>query len=150
MDILNLSNSTQFGSLLRKIRRSDCQKAIDLLREDIANGFEHIMMARASTIERAKSIFKIYSNEKDLNPVLINSQTKNKKEVLAAIRNREHKIIVCVDMLGEGFDLPQLKISALHDPHKSINIMLQFTGRFTRTTKMLAMQNSSLILPIPI
>lgn len=93
------------------------------------------MMARASTIERAKSIFKIYSNEKDLNPVLINSQTKNKKEVLAAIRNREHKIIVCVDMLGEGFDLPQLKISALHDPHKSINIMLQFTGRFTRTTK---------------
>ena len=111
------------------------KKAIDLLREDIANGFDHIMMARASTIERAKSIFKIYSNEKDLNPVLINSQTKNKKEVLAAIRNREHKIIVCVDMLGEGFDLPQLKISALHDPHKSINIMLQFTGRFTRTTK---------------
>lgn len=38
-------------------------------------------------------------------------------------------------MLGEGFDLPQLKISAIHDPHKSINIMLQFTGRFTRTTQ---------------
>lgn len=38
-------------------------------------------------------------------------------------------------MLGEGFDLPQLKISAIHDPHKSINVMLQFTGRFTRTTQ---------------
>lgn len=38
-------------------------------------------------------------------------------------------------MLGEGFDLPQLKIAAIHDPHKSINILLQFTGRFTRTTE---------------
>ncbi|MDA0629030.1 helicase-related protein, partial [Acinetobacter baumannii] len=86
-------------------------------------------------MKRAKEIFNIYSKEKDLKPVLIDSKTKNKTEVLKAIRNREHKIIVCVNMLGEGFDLPQLKISAIHDPHKSINVMLQFTGRFTRTTK---------------
>lgn len=111
------------------------KKAIELLRADIAAGLDHIMMARANTIERAKAIFDIYSKEEDLKPVLINSKTKKKKEVLAAIRNREHKIIICVDMLGEGFDLPQLKISALHDPHKSINITLQFTGRFTRTTE---------------
>jgi hypothetical protein len=39
---------------------------------------------------------------------------------------------VCVDMFGEGFDLPALKIAALHDPHKSLAITLRFTGRFTR------------------
>lgn len=110
------------------------EKAITLLEADLQNGFNHIMMARASTIVRAKEIFEIYSESPHLNPIIINSKTKQKQKILEDIKNGNHKIIVCVDMLGEGFDLPQLKISAIHDPHKSINIMLQFTGRFTRTT----------------
>jgi hypothetical protein len=36
-------------------------------------------------------------------------------------------------MFGEGFDLPQLKIAALHDVHKSLAITIQFIGRFART-----------------
>lgn len=109
-------------------------KAIQLLRADLLAGFDHIVMARAKSIIRAKEIFTLYEGYIDLNPVLINSETKKKADVLSSIRNGEHKVIVCVDMLGEGFDLPELKISAIHDPHKSINVMLQFTGRFTRTT----------------
>ncbi|SLW61680.1 DEAD/DEAH box helicase [Klebsiella variicola] len=111
------------------------EKTIMLLRADLAAGFNHIAMARAQTIKRATEIFELYKDEIDLNPVLINSKVKKKSEVLDAIKAGKHRIIICVDMLGEGFDLPQLKISAIHDPHKSINIMLQFTGRFTRTTQ---------------
>jgi superfamily II DNA or RNA helicase len=37
-------------------------------------------------------------------------------------------------MLGEGYDLPNLKIAALHDQHKSLAITLQFIGRFTRSS----------------
>jgi hypothetical protein len=37
-------------------------------------------------------------------------------------------------MLGEGFDLPQLKIAAIHDERQSLPITLQFIGRFTRTS----------------
>lgn len=110
------------------------KQAISLLRQDLKNGLDHIVMARAASKKRAADIFEIYAKEKDLNPVLIDSNTKNKSHVIKAIQNKNHKIIVCVNMLGEGFDLPQLKISAIHDPHKSINVMLQFTGRFTRTT----------------
>ncbi|MBV1929624.1 MAG: DEAD/DEAH box helicase family protein [Gammaproteobacteria bacterium] len=110
-------------------------KAIELLKADLEAGFDHIVMARAKTIKRAEAIFELYDREEGLNPVLINSKVKKRSEVLEAIKKREHRIIVCVDMLGEGFDLPQLKISAIHDPHKSINIMLQFTGRFTRATE---------------
>jgi hypothetical protein len=36
-------------------------------------------------------------------------------------------------MLGEGFDLPNLKIGAIHSPHKSLAVTLQFIGRFART-----------------
>lgn len=45
---------------------------------------------------------------------------------------RVSRIVVCVDMLGEGFDLPNLKVAALHDTHKSLAVTLQFIGRFTR------------------
>ncbi|HUZ59245.1 MAG TPA: hypothetical protein VMU83_10720 [Hanamia sp.] len=40
---------------------------------------------------------------------------------------------VCVDMLGEGFDLPNLKIAAFHNIRKSLPITIQLAGRFTRT-----------------
>ena len=46
---------------------------------------------------------------------------------------RASRVVVCVDMLGEGFDLPQLKIAAIHDAHKSLAVTLQFIGRFTRS-----------------
>ena len=36
-------------------------------------------------------------------------------------------------MLGEGFDLPQLKIAAFHDIRKSLAVTLQLAGRFTRS-----------------
>jgi len=38
-------------------------------------------------------------------------------------------------MLGEGFDFPNLKIAAIHSPHKSLEVTLQFIGRFARTSK---------------
>lgn len=41
--------------------------------------------------------------------------------------------IICVNMLGEGVDFPNLKIAAVHAPHKSLAITLQFIGRFART-----------------
>jgi len=40
-------------------------------------------------------------------------------------------------MFGEGFDLPELKIAALHDRHRSLSVTIQFTGRFTRQKDMI-------------
>ena len=37
-------------------------------------------------------------------------------------------------MLGEGFDLPALKVAAIHDPQRSLAVTLQFVGRFARTS----------------
>jgi hypothetical protein len=41
--------------------------------------------------------------------------------------------VICVDMMGEGYDFPALKIAAVHIPHKSLAITLQFIGRISRT-----------------
>lgn len=105
------------------------------LRADLEAGFDHLVMARARDIKRATSLHQRYMEQlSEFAPVLIHSGMKgsDKAAALTALRSRQSRIIVCVDMLGEGFDLPQLKISGLHDRHKSVAITLQFTGRFTR------------------
>src|SRR3546814_4344447 len=92
-------------------------------------------MARCSTIERAKHRHRLYpATYPEHRPVIVHSQQplRERRENLAALRRFESRIIVCVDMLGEGFDLPELKIAALHDHHKSIAVTIQFVGRFTR------------------
>lgn len=111
------------------------EAAVNRLREDIENGFDHILMARCEDKYRADEVFEIYSQYIDLNPVKIYSGLKGKSQIRQNIIDKRHKIIVCVDMLGEGFDLPELKVAAFHDVRKSLPITLQFAGRFTRTSK---------------
>lgn len=110
------------------------EKAVEKLRADLANGLDHMLLARANTIGQAQMLFEdIYTAHfPDLNPVLVHSQTRGREQILRNIRSGEHKIVICVDMFGEGFDLPQLKVAALHSVHKSLGITLQFIGRFAR------------------
>lgn len=108
--------------------------AVETLRSDLAKNLDHVLMARVEGIERAEKIFNdLYSKHSDLNPVVVHQNAKNRRSLIESIKRLEHKIIVCVDMLGEGFDLPNLKISAIHDPHRSLGVTLQFAGRFTRS-----------------
>ncbi len=121
------------------------EKAVEKLREDLGNGFNHILMARCENKNRAETIFELYKGYEDLNPVLVHSSVTGKKEILEKIVRGEHKIIVAVNMLGEGFDLPQLKIAAFHDIRKSLPITLQFAGRFTRTATDNELGNATFI-----
>ena len=120
-----------------KADRKVAEAAVARLREDLDAGYDHMLMARAATIDAAKTIYdKIYSRlYGDLAPVLIHSRLPRKRDVLEGIRARQHRIVVCVDMFGEGVDLPNLKVAALHSVHKSLGITLQFIGRFARTTR---------------
>lgn len=111
------------------------ETAVSRLRKDIENGFDHILMARCEDKYRADEVFEIYSQYTDLNPVKIYSNIKGQSIIRQNIIEKHHKIIVCVDMLGEGFDLPELKVAAFHDVRKSLPITLQFAGRFTRTSR---------------
>ncbi|MBO0330400.1 DEAD/DEAH box helicase [[Muricauda] lutisoli] len=109
-------------------------RAVEQLREDLANGYPHIIMARCVSKSRAKDVFKHYKEHEDLNPVIVYTGVPGLKDKVKAIKAKQHGIIVCVNMLGEGFDLPELKIAAIHDERQSLPITLQFVGRFTRTS----------------
>ena len=110
--------------------------AVGQLQKDVGAGFDHILMARTATIAKAETLIKLYEKSAaKFNPVLIHSEMSQPARNLRLdhLKRRHSRIVVCVDMFGEGFDFPELKIAALHSIHKSLAITLQFTGRFTRT-----------------
>lgn len=120
--------------------RSDlaiARKAVEYLEKDIQNGLSHILLVRAKTRERAIILYKNVYNKhfQKYNPVLIISGIGEcaKKEALEKIKLLKSRILVCVDMFGEGIDIPNLKIAAIHDKYKSLPITLQFIGRFARS-----------------
>lgn len=111
------------------------EKAIRQLREDLSKGYDHILMARVDSIERAHKVLAIYKQYSEFNPVEMHSNVRppaRREQVRQQIQSRQTRIVVCVDMLGEGFDMPELKIAAFHDVRKSLAVTLQLAGRFTR------------------
>lgn len=110
-------------------------RALEVLEADIADGLDHLLMARCKTQTDAERVHSIYRRiDSGHNPVVMHSgMTQRRREAaLRDVQARRSRVIVCVDMLGEGFDLPQLKIAALHDPKRSLAPTLQFAGRFAR------------------
>lgn len=109
--------------------------ALEFLKSDLKAGHDHLVMARAKSVARAEELHSLYSRlAPEFAPVLIHSGVPKTSQtvLLKQLAERKSRILVCVDMFGEGFDLPQLKIAALHDPHRSLGITLQFVGRFAR------------------
>jgi superfamily II DNA or RNA helicase len=129
--VINYRAITDLGDADRALATA----ALDRLRVDVAAGHDHVLMARVNNIPRATEVLELYEDiAADLNPVRIDSRMSKKaqREALELLSTRSSRVIVCVDMLGEGFDLPALKVAAVHDPHKSLAVTLQFVGRFAR------------------
>lgn len=106
------------------------------LATDRQRGLDHRLMIRTGSTVRARELLALYRQRCDLKINLITGDhtLAHLRKTIELLRAGELDGIVCVDMLGEGFDLPILKVAALHSPHKSLAITLQFIGRFARTT----------------
>ena len=95
-------------------------------------------MARTRSKERAATITSVSQElAPDLNPVIVYSgpgrTIPNRERLPAPIaKTSGYRMLFAWICLGEGFDLPDLKVAALHDIHKSLAVTLQFIGRFTR------------------
>lgn len=107
--------------------------AVKQLRSEVHLG--HILMARVNSVARAEEVFKHYEPYAEFQPIQLHSRiaSVSAREALRhQLLSGRSRIVVCVDMLGEGFDLPELKIAAFHDIRKSLAVTLQLAGRFTR------------------
>lgn len=113
--------------------------AVEQFEKDKAAGFSHLILVRAKDKRSANRLYNEIYNAyfSAYNPVLIHSDIspKDNQKSLDDVKTGVAKIIVCVDMFGEGIDIPNLKIAAMHDKYKSLPITLQFIGRFARTAE---------------
>ena len=129
------------------------KEAEKIFLEDRESGYDHYLFVRTSSIPSAKELYKIYGENTKLNLKIVDS-TKTYSSIIKTIeqlKNKKLDGVICVNMLGEGFDFPNLKIAAIHSPHKSLAATLQFIGRFVRTNtsnigqaKFLAIVNEEL------
>ena len=112
--------------------------AVEQLERDLNAGYNHLILVRAKDKRSADRLYNtIYHQHfSEYNPVLVHSDISaiERGASLKALREGTSKIVVCVDMFGEGVDIPSLKIAAVHDKYKSLPITLQFIGRFARSS----------------
>lgn len=116
-------------------------------------GYKHCLMVRTDTKKKAKGLESLYRENTVLQLKRIDSSMSyaTVKRAIEQMKSGALDGIICVNMLGEGFDFPNLKIAAIHEPHKSLASTLQFIGRFARTNaenigeaKFIAMNDDSL------
>lgn len=111
------------------------QVAEGILLADRESGLDHFLMVRTDLKTRAVELEQLYKDHTGLTLRRVDSSGSLKyvRQTIDALKNKELDGIIAVDMLGEGFDFPNLKIAAVHSPHKSLAATLQFIGRFART-----------------
>jgi superfamily II DNA or RNA helicase len=104
-------------------------------RADRENNLRHSVMVRTDVKSRADALKKLYDQHTGLRLHVVHSGLTYKtiQKTIQQLRDGKLDGIICVDMMSEGFDFPQLKIAAIHIPHKSLEVTLQFIGRFART-----------------
>jgi superfamily II DNA or RNA helicase len=121
------------GDELNDIRIA--KEAERIFREDRAQGYEHFLVVRIDGKARSKELAEVYRKNTGLNLALVTSNLPYAriKQSIADLRHGKLDGVICVNMLGEGFDFPNLKIAAIHSPHRSLAVTLQFIGRFSRT-----------------
>ena len=131
--------------------RSIAEQAVSTLRSDLECGHDHLVLARVQSTTKADALLPLYREiAPEFKPVVIHSNrgVGANRAVMDLVNNRQSRIIICVDMFGEGFDLPNLKIAAIHENHKSLAVTLQFVGRFTRQARHLNIGEAAVVLNI--
>ncbi len=134
----------------------DIAKEAEILyKKDRQQGYEHYLFVRTNQKKHAEFLEELYEQHTSLKLARIDSSKTYSyiNKIIDDLRSNKLDGVICVDMLGEGFDFPNLKIAAIHNPHKSLAVTLQFIGRFTRTNsenlgiaKFIAVVDEELIL----
>ena len=94
------------------------------------------LLVRADTVVRAKELAKLYLElDASVKLEVITHETTDTQLSAATARliSGESAGVAFVGVLGEGFDMPSLKIAAYHNPHRSLPVTIQFAGRVART-----------------
>lgn len=92
-------------------------------------------LIRVGTVHRATLMRAEYEARGVRAEIIIATTSQGERDsMLARWRAGELRALIAVDMLGEGIDVPRLRVVGYHDKHKSVPATMQFIGRLARTS----------------
>jgi DNA repair protein RadD len=135
-EVLELKEEEWFSrgvALAPECNRHIVDTSLDRLDKLRASGTHHQIIAAACSVNHAKAIRSLYA-ERGYEAAEIHSNMLPDKraEVLQKLRSGILDCIVQVQILGEGFDHPQLSVAAVFRPFRSLSPYVQFVGRVMR------------------
>lgn len=107
------------------------------------------ILVRVGRLKDTEIIQRLYANL-GINLAIVSSEktlSENEVALQQASHDTDCQGIISVGMLGEGLDLPILRIAVWHRPHQSFPATLQFIGRICRTAG--SHNNTAKLIAIP-
>ena len=94
------------------------------------------LMVRASSIQRANKLADLYRGAGiNIEPLTQKSSSTDYESITERLKDGSLRAVSVVGMLGEGYDLPRLRLVAYHDKHKSLPATVQLVGRLARVSE---------------
>jgi superfamily II DNA or RNA helicase len=92
-----------------------------------------VLLVRGGTVARLRELQRAYE-AMGVEVVLLHSALAqaHQAEIVQRLRGGQIRAVGVVGMLGEGFDLPALRLVAYHDKHRSLPATVQLIGRLAR------------------
>jgi DNA repair protein RadD len=120
-------------ALSETCNRNIANAAVDRLRELRKSGTPRQIIAVACSIRHAEQVCGLF-REHGLRVEVLHSNLKQERrdEIEAGLRTGLTDVVVQVQMLGEGYDLPTLAVAAVFRPYRSLSPYIQFVGRILR------------------
>jgi Type III restriction enzyme, res subunit/Helicase conserved C-terminal domain len=103
------------------------------------------LLVRGATVARLIELQAVYRGV-GIDLALLHNRMSDEQQrtVVSGLRDGDTRAVGVVGMLGEGFDLPSLRLVAYHDKHRSVPATAQLIGRAARVDPTFP-QPSSLI-----
>ncbi|WP_419882815.1 DEAD/DEAH box helicase [Peribacillus sp. B-H-3] len=133
LEIMDSNWLTRTVAYAPECNKTIVDMSIKRLREKRQYGnAHHQIIAVACSIEHAKDIMELY-NRAGLTADYVSSDRQDDSEkIIIAFKKGQIDVLVNVNMLGEGFDHPNISIAAIFRPFRSLAPYAQFIGRSLR------------------
>ena len=135
-DIIKMREKDWFSrgvATSQECNRSIVNASVQQLHHVRTLGSPRQLIAVACSIRHATQVAALY-REHGLRVEVLHSQLKEeeRERIEATLRSGVTDVVVQVNILGEGYDLPTLSVAAVFRPYRSLSPYVQFVGRILR------------------
>lgn len=135
-DIMKMRENDWFSrgvAMSEECNRSVVNASVQQLHHVRSLGTPRQIIAVACSIRHATQVAALY-NEHGLRVEVLHSQlsSEERERIEASLRSGVIDVVVQVNILGEGYDLPTLSVAAVFRPYRSLSPYIQFVGRILR------------------